>query len=88
MPLEPPPPAAPLRPAGLLAHNVRRLMARFGMTYDDLVEASGLDARTIRGIVQGAKQPHAKTLGRLAAALDVIDRGAVHGAPGDDGRGV
>lgn len=44
-------------------------MAKFGMNYEDLVEASGLDARTIRSIVRGEKQPHARTVQRLAEAF-------------------
>src|SRR5262245_49824430 len=36
--------------AALIATNLRRLMARHGMTYVDVVEATGLDERTIRGL--------------------------------------
>lgn len=54
-----------------VAHNVRRLMAKHGMTYDDVVEASGLDQRTVRGIARGEKNPHARTLRRLAEGLGV-----------------
>lgn len=46
-------------------------MARDGMTYDDVVEATGLDARTLRGILHARKRPHAKTLQRLAEGLGV-----------------
>ncbi|MEQ8847120.1 helix-turn-helix transcriptional regulator [Botrimarina sp.] len=55
----------------IIAHNVRRLMARDGLTYDDVVAATGLDARTLRGILHGKKRPHAKTLRRLADGLGV-----------------
>ncbi|MCA9240889.1 MAG: helix-turn-helix transcriptional regulator [Planctomycetales bacterium] len=68
--------------ASLLAHNLRRLMARDGLTYDELVDASGLDARTIRGIIRGDKQPHARTLQRLADALGVSTEEFFQG-PGD-----
>lgn len=54
-----------------MSHNTRRLMAKHGLSYDDVVEASGLDARTIRGMVNGQKQPHAKTVQRLADAFGV-----------------
>jgi transcriptional regulator with XRE-family HTH domain len=54
-----------------LSQNIRRLMAQQSLSYDELVEASGLDARTIRGLVRGASTPHARTLHRLAAGLGV-----------------
>ena len=59
------------RSARLLAHNVRRLMAQLAMTYEDLVDATGLDSRTIRGIVRGAHTPQARTLHKLAEGLGV-----------------
>lgn len=46
-------------------------MARDGMTYDDVVAQTGLDARTLRGILHAAKRPHAKTLRRLADGMGV-----------------
>ena len=55
----------------VVAHNVRRLMANHAMTYDDLVEASGLDQRTVRGIARGKTHPHARTLRRLADGFGV-----------------
>lgn len=91
MPCETPPASAPrcaelvspaLGATNLLAHNLRRLMARDGLTYDELVDASGLDARTIRGIIRGDKQPHARTLQRLADALGVSTEEFFQG-PGD-----
>lgn len=59
------------RSAAHVADNVRRLMARDGLTYVDVVEATGLDERTIRGLVRGTNRPHARTLHRLAAGLGV-----------------
>ena len=59
------------RSAVLVAENVRRLMVREGLTYDDLVEATGLDQRTIRGLMRGANRPHARTLHKLATGLGV-----------------
>ena len=46
-------------------------MARDGLTYDDVVVQTGLDARTLRGILHAAKRPHAKTLRRLADGMGV-----------------
>lgn len=57
--------------ASLVAHNLRRLMAREGLTYDDVCTATGLDARTLRGMLHAKKRPHAKTLQRLAEGLGV-----------------
>jgi transcriptional regulator with XRE-family HTH domain len=51
--------------------NLRRLMARFGLTLEQVVEQSGLDGRTIRGLLAGTHKPHARTLNRLAAGLGV-----------------
>ncbi|MEM8944135.1 MAG: helix-turn-helix transcriptional regulator [Planctomycetota bacterium] len=51
--------------------NVRRLMAQYNMTQSDVVTASGLDERTVRGILRGASRPHAKTLHKLAEGLGV-----------------
>lgn len=41
------------------------------MTYEDVVVASGLDARTVRGIARGENQPRARTLHKLAEGLGV-----------------
>ena len=54
-----------------LGMNLRRLMARFNMTLSDVVEASNLDERTIRGILQNASRPHARTLHKLAEGLAI-----------------
>jgi len=51
--------------------NVRRLMARLDMTCQDVVEATGLDHRTLRRILQGDTTPHARTLHKLAKGLGV-----------------
>jgi transcriptional regulator with XRE-family HTH domain len=57
--------------AATVATNLRRLMARDGLTFDDLVAASGLDERTLRAIVRGKTNPHARTLHKLAQGLGV-----------------
>ena len=58
-------------PAATVPGNLRRLMAKHQLTYDDVVECSGLDERTVRGIARGETRPHARTLARLAAGLGV-----------------
>ncbi len=52
--------------------NLQRLMARFGLTVRQLSESSGLDERTIRGILNhGIEKPHARTLKKLAQGMGV-----------------
>ena len=53
-----------------VATNLRRLMARWGLTLEQVVEMSGLHERTIKGILTGTK-PHARTLHLLATGLGV-----------------
>jgi len=50
--------------------NLQRLMAAAGFSMHDLAERSGVDERTIRGLLAGNK-PHARTLHRLAEGLGV-----------------
>jgi transcriptional regulator with XRE-family HTH domain len=57
--------------AATIAANLRRLMARDGLTYIEVVAASGLDERTVRGIARGRNQPHARSLHKLAHGLGV-----------------
>ena len=65
-----PPPDAPIMSD--LAANLRRLMARFDMTADQVVDATRLDPRTIKGILAGRNpKPHARTLHKLATGLGV-----------------
>jgi transcriptional regulator with XRE-family HTH domain len=55
-----------------LAANLRRLMAREGLTFEDVVAATGLDERTLRSIARGGNhQPHARTLHKLARGMGV-----------------
>jgi len=51
--------------------NVRRLMARLDMTLQEVVEATRLDERTVRSLLQGVTRPHARTLHKLARGLGV-----------------
>jgi transcriptional regulator with XRE-family HTH domain len=53
------------------AENLRRLMADRGLSIRQLAEETGLDERTIRGILSGANTPQARTLHRLARGLGV-----------------
>lgn len=55
----------------VIAHNLRRIMADEAMTYEDVVEATRLDARTIRCLARGEHQPQARTIHRLAEGLGV-----------------
>jgi transcriptional regulator with XRE-family HTH domain len=65
------PPNVQQRDAATVASNVRRLMARNGLTFQDIVESTGLDERTLRGLVRGTNNPHAHTLHKLAYGLGV-----------------
>ena len=60
-------------PASIPDHaaNLRRLMARAGMTLAELVRQSGLDHRTLKGILSGRHRPQPRTLHRLAATFNV-----------------
>jgi transcriptional regulator with XRE-family HTH domain len=46
-------------------------MARWNMTQADVVEATGLDERTLRSFIRGDARPHARTLHKLASGLGV-----------------
>lgn len=46
-------------------------MAREGLSYDELALQTGLDTRTLRGILRAEKQPRSITLKRLADGLGV-----------------
>jgi transcriptional regulator with XRE-family HTH domain len=51
--------------------NLRRLMARWGMTQADVVNATRLDERTVRSFIRGEARPHARTLKKMADGLGV-----------------
>lgn len=62
------------RPAKLntdYARNLRRLMARQGLTLDELARRSSLNLRTIKALLHTASRPHGRTLQRLAVGLAV-----------------
>jgi transcriptional regulator with XRE-family HTH domain len=46
-------------------------MARDGLTFEEVVRATGLDERTVRGVVRGKNHAHARTLHKLATGLGV-----------------
>ncbi len=51
--------------------NLQRLVAAAGMSIHQVAELTGLDKRTVSGILNGVKKPHARTLHRLAEGLGV-----------------
>ena len=51
--------------------NIRRLMARLDMTFGQVVDATGLDERTLRSMSHGDTRPHARTLHKLAEGLGI-----------------
>ncbi len=54
------------------AHNLRRIMARLNLTVRQVARRTGLDDRTIKGVLSGANaKPHARTLHQLATGLGV-----------------
>ena len=54
-----------------VGENLQRLMAEKNWTVSDLVDATGLDRRTVQGIRDGTTRSHAQTLHRLAHGMDV-----------------
>jgi transcriptional regulator with XRE-family HTH domain len=55
----------------LYSHNLRRIMARSGMTLQQVVDATGICERTIKVILHGRSKPQSRTLHRLAAGFGV-----------------
>jgi transcriptional regulator with XRE-family HTH domain len=51
--------------------NLRRVMAEQGLSFKDVVQRTGLDRRTISGILDGRNRPHPRTIHRLAKGLGV-----------------
>lgn len=51
--------------------NVRRLMARLNLTQAEVAQATGLDERTLRSILQEESRPQTRTLHKLADGLGV-----------------
>lgn len=57
--------------AATVAANLRRIMARDDLTFDQVVETAQLDERTLRSLARGATHAHARTLHKLAQGLGV-----------------
>ena len=53
------------------AANLRRLIARDALTFAELTRRSGLDHRTLKGILAGRHRPRPRTLHRLALSFNV-----------------
>lgn len=70
--------------AATVATNLRRLMAREGLTYDEVVAATELDERTVRALVYGKTNPHSRTLHKLARGLG-IEMDELFKPPGQSG---
>ena len=51
--------------------NLRRLMAEKGLALKQVARRTGLDRRTISGILDGSNKPHPRTIHRLAEGLGV-----------------
>ena len=51
--------------------NLRRLMAERGLSVKELAEQTGLDRRTLIGILAGTHRSHPRTINRLAKGLGV-----------------
>jgi len=49
--------------------NLLRLMAGAGLSIHQVAQRTGLDERTIRGILNGTNKPHSRTIHRLAEGL-------------------
>jgi transcriptional regulator with XRE-family HTH domain len=57
--------------AATVATNLRRIMARDNLTFEQVVTATELDERTLRSLARGTTNPHARTLHKLAQGLGV-----------------
>src|SRR5688572_17810582 len=55
----------------MVASNLRRLMARNGLTFESLADAADVDVRTLRSLLHSRRRPHARTLHKLADGLGV-----------------
>lgn len=53
------------------ASNLRRLIARLGLTVEQAAARCQVDLRTVKAILAGDHQPQARTLHRLAVGLEV-----------------
>jgi len=51
--------------------NLLRLMANQGLSIGQVARKTGLDERTVRGVLNGTNKPRAKSLSQLAGGLGV-----------------
>ncbi|QDU86940.1 helix-turn-helix protein [Pirellulimonas nuda] len=51
--------------------NLRRVMAREGLTYDDVMRLAGVTRRTVQTLLSGRSKPHPGTLRKVADGLGV-----------------
>ncbi len=56
---------------GSIGENLRRVIARLNLSLAQAARQTGIDRRTLRGILDGSSQPRAQTLHRLAEGLGV-----------------
>lgn len=57
--------------AAAVAGNLRRIMARDDLTFEQVIAVTQLDERTLRSLARGVAHPHARTLHKLAQGLGV-----------------
>ena len=57
--------------AAAVAGNLRRIMARDDLTFEQVIAATELDERTLRSLARGVAHPHARTLHKLAQGLGI-----------------
>jgi transcriptional regulator with XRE-family HTH domain len=51
--------------------NLRRVMAGRGLSLQQVVDQTGLDRRTVQGVLDGSNKPHPRTIHQLAEGLGV-----------------
>jgi transcriptional regulator with XRE-family HTH domain len=51
--------------------NLRRLMAKLNLTFDEVCRQSGLDKRTVNAFLEGKTRPRPQTIHQLAKGLGV-----------------
>lgn len=54
-----------------LAMNIRRLLAKFNVEPQAFAETTGVDERTLRGVIQSRTTPHVRTIKRIADGFGV-----------------
>jgi len=57
--------------AEYMGENLRRVMAKQGLSLNDVVKRTKLDRRTVKSMLGGTNKPHPRTIHRLARGLGV-----------------